>query len=556
MDQLGQIDVPHMQTNEEYTAAQINDMADSLMTGAAPATRTPAHKNKRKHNTLTLSDKYGIILRLDQGESSSALCREFNIGRSTLYDIKTNRAEIEKFVTSPSYVLFDRKTLKKGDYPEVEEALYSWYAEEKNRIQITGDLLKEKGKYFFSMIHKRDDFQASEGWLDKFKKRFGIRLSATVDSRQPIPADFVEPALVEISVDFSNKFLTVVEQQKLLPEQVYFSFGGIINCTNLPPSICHPFSSQIKDVAFMPCANVTGKHKLDLLVVGNNRPCSNLPESANYVVQENVDISATVLQEWYLERFIPSVIKYLKNQNLPKKSLLVVANISSFPDEVDMKIKTADGLMDVMFVPQFAADIFQNMGQDMTSTLKRFYKKRLLMDFLSKPFTRIDAVMGRYGVKEAVCNLVYAWQRVPPAYLANYWLQIWQAVAYSPEFRTLTENGAGNIEGDIEATISLFCSRHIPLSNNTVTPEELRTWLNLDFKSEPDDICLDPALPANSNLPGVSTIITCDDAVSAANTLLQWAEEQSVDQTEILVLKKLQEKALISSFHTGQSYMI
>jgi hypothetical protein len=70
----------------------------------------------------------------------------------------------------------DRQTLKSGEYPEVEDALYTWFLQEHDRhTRISGEIIREKSKYFYKMIMKKDDFRASDGWLDKFKKRYGIR---------------------------------------------------------------------------------------------------------------------------------------------------------------------------------------------------------------------------------------------------------------------------------------------------------------------------------------------------------------------------------------------
>jgi hypothetical protein len=42
------------------------------------------------------------------------------------------------------------KTLKTGEFLEVEDALYLWFLQERNRhIPISGEILKEKAKYFY-----------------------------------------------------------------------------------------------------------------------------------------------------------------------------------------------------------------------------------------------------------------------------------------------------------------------------------------------------------------------------------------------------------------------
>lgn len=54
-----------------------------------------------------------------------------------------------------------------------------------------------------------------------------------------------------------------------------------------------------------------------------------------------------------------------------------------------------------------------------------------------------------------------------------------------------------------------------------------------------DDVVIEDAAPEKT------FTISCDEAVSAANTLLCWCKERDVDMTKILVLKGLQEAAMV-----------
>lgn len=66
-----------------------------------------------------------------------------------------------------------RKTLRVSDCPMMENALYTWFMQERSKHSpIPGKILKAKP---FEFYLKKDDFRASVEWLDKFKKLFGIR---------------------------------------------------------------------------------------------------------------------------------------------------------------------------------------------------------------------------------------------------------------------------------------------------------------------------------------------------------------------------------------------
>ena len=55
---------------------------------------------KRKRVVLTLKDKLAIVTRLENGESRQKLMQEYNIGSSTLYDLKASKEKLQRYVTS------------------------------------------------------------------------------------------------------------------------------------------------------------------------------------------------------------------------------------------------------------------------------------------------------------------------------------------------------------------------------------------------------------------------------------------------------------------------
>lgn len=53
---------------------------------------------KRKQKTLTLNEKCLVLESLDKGNSIRNVSQQFNIGKSTVFDIKKKKSEIQSFV--------------------------------------------------------------------------------------------------------------------------------------------------------------------------------------------------------------------------------------------------------------------------------------------------------------------------------------------------------------------------------------------------------------------------------------------------------------------------
>lgn len=131
----------------------------------------------RKHSTLTIKDKLRIIELLDKGDSYPVNARKFGLGRSTVGDIKKNKDKLLKFVSLTERGPGVRKTLKKSENPVLEDALFTWFLQQRRlHVPVSGDMICEKARIFHRQITNSNiGFNASRGWLDKFKKRHGIR---------------------------------------------------------------------------------------------------------------------------------------------------------------------------------------------------------------------------------------------------------------------------------------------------------------------------------------------------------------------------------------------
>jgi len=127
---------------------------------------------KRKSKTLTLKEKYDILVQLDEGKSSvSAIINKYGIGRTTLYDLKKQKQKVIEYIENSSGET--RRTFKKSNYPEIENNLLDWCH---SQAYFTEKGFFEKYKQFF--IHSRSrnsniqaPFSGSWSWCKRFFER-------------------------------------------------------------------------------------------------------------------------------------------------------------------------------------------------------------------------------------------------------------------------------------------------------------------------------------------------------------------------------------------------
>lgn len=133
---------------------------------------------KRRKFMLSLKDKSDIIEAMSRGESGANMSRKYGVGTSTIADIKKNRENIIKFYKSwltkggPT----TRKVMRKPKNVEVDNSVHTWFVEKRLAGEtVTGPMLCAKALEFNTQLNGDPSFKASNGWLENFKIRCGIK---------------------------------------------------------------------------------------------------------------------------------------------------------------------------------------------------------------------------------------------------------------------------------------------------------------------------------------------------------------------------------------------
>lgn len=379
--------------------------------------------NRKKRNMLPIKDKMDIIKMLDNGESMANIALQYGIGRSTVYDIKLNRTKIMANVHNISE---KRKTLKFGRHPELDSALYNWFLEQRAMdVVINGDHLKDKAMEI-SKRFKNWNFKASSGWLHKYKQRFGIKFntSGTVDEQ----ATYQSHDETVIS-NFVKSFKENIQLLGLTPDQLY-----CIDVSSVSTKIVTKINRNKKEyeektmnsnkIIFMPCTNASGTHKFNLLVCGKDsfdKDSTNLSSVCYYKQQTNGWITREIFTEWFHDEFVPSVRSFMTLHNLPEKAILILDKAPGYPEEYHLK--SNDWMINAYFVPPEHSHLIQPMSQELMEIIKSTFKKKLLLNVLSKGLDARKSLEA-VSVTDLLFALAESWNSFSPSAIQNSWKKL------------------------------------------------------------------------------------------------------------------------------------
>jgi hypothetical protein len=177
------------------------------------------------------------------------------------------------------------------------------------------------------------DFRATNGWLNTFKKRFGICLLTIMGEKLSCDISAVDP--------FVRKFPERIRSRPRAGESSLF--WRLLPTKNVVHQAeeSTPSHKMSKDrITFMPCSNASSNHKLEMLVIGKvAKPGAFKNQSLPviYKSQGHIWVIREVFTERFHESFEPSVKTFLKKQNLPSKALLNLDNAPGHPSEEQLK---------------------------------------------------------------------------------------------------------------------------------------------------------------------------------------------------------------------------
>ncbi|XP_008849261.1 jerky protein homolog [Nannospalax galili] len=387
---------------------------------ASKQAATKGKGEKRKRVVLTLKEKIDICTRLERGESRKALMQEYNVGMSTLYDIKAHKAQLLRFFASSDsrQALEQRRTLHTPKLEHLDRVLYEWFLVKRAEgIPVSGPMLIEKAKDFYEQMRLTEPCVFSGGWLWRFKARHGIKKLDASSERQVADHQAAE--------QFCGFFRSLAAEHGLSPEQVYSAdeTGLFWRCLPNPASDggAVPSLKQGKDrLTVLMCANATGSHRIKPLAVGKGggprafRGIQQLPIA--YKAQGNAWVDKEIFSDWFHHIFVPAVREHFRAIGLPEdsKAILLLDHSRAHPQESEL---VSDNVFTI-FLPASVTSLLQPTEQGI---------RRAFMRLFINPPMALQGFPTRH-VNDAIVNVACAWNAVPSQVFRRAWRKLWPTV--------------------------------------------------------------------------------------------------------------------------------
>ena len=128
---------------------------------------------KRKLKSTPITKKYVIIKEIDKGKSLTSVALKHGMSKQTVSNWVKQKKKIYEAVDSNSSTK-KRHRFKPSTYEHLDDACYKWLVNARaQNIPVSASVLKTKAICFAKELGLTD-FSASDGWLDRWKKRKNV----------------------------------------------------------------------------------------------------------------------------------------------------------------------------------------------------------------------------------------------------------------------------------------------------------------------------------------------------------------------------------------------
>ena len=217
---------------------------------------------------LTLEEKVSLIKEKDRGFSHRELSGKFQVSVGAVSNILKRKHEyIDDYESNKNKKV--KRKLKDDTGQQINDQVYEWFVAQRSKnIAISGPLLQEYARKVSEELNSAtNSFQASNGWLEKFKIRYNIHFRTICGESRSVDQTIVD--------DWKSRLLSMIEHYK--PEDVFNVDETGLFFKLMPDKSmvvdkndCRGGKKSKDRYTVMLCGNWSGTEKLKPIVIGES----------------------------------------------------------------------------------------------------------------------------------------------------------------------------------------------------------------------------------------------------------------------------------------------
>lgn len=300
-------------------------------------------------------------------------------------------------------------------FPLMEEALLQWFQSYQSMINISGDLMKEKGAFFLTKLYPdAKSFDFSNGWLERFKHRHGIK-----SFRRFGESGTVDMQAVEDAIPILRNVLDQYEWKDIYNMDETGLFYRLQADNSLATKQLEGRKQNKERITMVVCTNGDGNDKFPLWVIGKylNPRCFKHINRDNLGCQYRANQKAWMTQTLFLE-WLQAFDQHVKD----RKVLLLLDNCSAhvpvgqLHNQINLRNTT------LHYLPPNMTSKLQPCDAGIIRNFKAYYRRR----FTRKLLERLDSNTPdpeKIDILEAISMAVASWTLdVKPQSITNCFL--------------------------------------------------------------------------------------------------------------------------------------
>ncbi|XP_051783372.1 tigger transposable element-derived protein 1-like isoform X1 [Erpetoichthys calabaricus] len=419
---------------------------------------------EKKKRMMCMEVKKEIIEKHDQGVRVVDLAKQYERSTSTICTILKQKKLIKAIMPAKGIKIISKQ--RTSIHENMEKLLMVWLTEKQLAgVIVTEARICEKARAIYADLLQQtpgtsmeeasgEPFKASRGWFQNFKKRSGIHSVAKHGEAASADIKAVE--------DYLKTFARIIAAEGYIPQQVFNCDETGLFWKKMPRRTYitaeekrMPGHKPMKDrLTLALCANASGDCKIKpLLVYHSENPRafkSNKIQKEKLQVMWRANPRAWVTRQFFVEWvnlvFGPNVKKYLQENNLPLRALLVLDNAPAHPPNLEDDILEEFKFIKVLYLPPNTTPILQPMDQQVISNFKKLFTKHLFHRCFevtdSTNLTLREFWKDHYNIVICLRIIDLAWQGVTKRTLTSAWKKLWPEVVSETDFERLEPEAA------------------------------------------------------------------------------------------------------------------